>query len=143
MSRGLSLSLLQGQMSSVSSLRSKVIPSSSRNTSPEAKQTASGRGNVKPQGLPLMATPHLSPASRLTARARNGPLPRLLGHTSYGSPRPWERGNLHLSTSLLKKDVGALKPLSSIYRDKSVLLHQLHTHSCPSVPPTPGLTWFW
>lgn len=29
----------------------------------KAKQTASGRGNVKPQGLPLRATLRLSPAA--------------------------------------------------------------------------------
>lgn len=116
MARDLTLSLIQ---------RSSANPSQSHSLQfseyqPRSK-TALGRGDVKPQGLPLMATPHLSPASRLTDGAGKGlSQGSWVMHIPYGTPCPWERGALHLTTSLLRKDVGAVKHLSSICRDKSV-----------------------
>lgn len=117
MPRGLTLSLIQ--RSSASPSRSYSLQFSEYQ--PRSK-TALGRGSVKPQGLPLMATPHLSPASRLTGGARMGlAQDSWVMHLSYGTPCLWERGTLHLTTGLLRKDVGAVKHLSSICRDKSVL----------------------
>lgn len=43
---------------------------------------------------------------------------------------PGRRGTLHLTISLIRKDVGALKHLCTICRDKSVLLQ------CPSASTT-------